>query len=295
MIPTYNCAKYLRQTLDSVMSQDPGPEQMQIEVVDDCSTGDNPEALIKEIGKGRIAFYRKPQNEGAIANFNTCIQRSRGYLLHILHGDDYVLPGFYSEILRLREIFPEASFLGCRNFGVDEDGVIGFVSPRIAELEQGGRSAAAFYYSTVLQFCGVVVCRMFLEKNGGFLPALVHTADCEMWTRAISQGGGIVSSKVLSAYRVFPANDTSKLMRAGENIRDLTRLNLILEERFPDFSPMRARLRAALMARSQARFFAKRQDSTASNQNATVWREVAPFSARVKETLKDHLRPWFRS
>ena len=42
MIPTYNCAKYLRETLVSVLAQDPGPEQMQIEVVDDYSTKDEP-------------------------------------------------------------------------------------------------------------------------------------------------------------------------------------------------------------------------------------------------------------
>ena len=46
MIPTFNCAKYLRQTLESVLVQDPGTEQMQIEVVDDCSTKDDPEAVV---------------------------------------------------------------------------------------------------------------------------------------------------------------------------------------------------------------------------------------------------------
>ena len=34
MIPTFNSAKYLRETLGSVLAQDPGPERMQIEVVD---------------------------------------------------------------------------------------------------------------------------------------------------------------------------------------------------------------------------------------------------------------------
>jgi cellulose synthase/poly-beta-1,6-N-acetylglucosamine synthase-like glycosyltransferase len=39
MIPAYRPdAGYLRQALESVLQQAPGPEQMQIEVVDDCSS-----------------------------------------------------------------------------------------------------------------------------------------------------------------------------------------------------------------------------------------------------------------
>ena len=40
MIPAYNCARFLAATLESVLAQDPGPAQMQIEVVDDCSSDD---------------------------------------------------------------------------------------------------------------------------------------------------------------------------------------------------------------------------------------------------------------
>jgi cellulose synthase/poly-beta-1,6-N-acetylglucosamine synthase-like glycosyltransferase len=43
MIPTYNArADYLEETLRSVLRQDTGPEQMQIEVVDDCSPSGAP-------------------------------------------------------------------------------------------------------------------------------------------------------------------------------------------------------------------------------------------------------------
>jgi glycosyltransferase involved in cell wall biosynthesis len=45
MIPTHNCARYLRETLTSVLAQDPGPDVMQIEVVDDHSTKDDPEQV----------------------------------------------------------------------------------------------------------------------------------------------------------------------------------------------------------------------------------------------------------
>src|ERR1700733_9809658 len=95
MIPTFNCAGYLRQTLESVLAQDPGPHLMQIEVVDDASTDDNPHAVVQELGRGRVQFYRKARNEGAVQNFNTCIQRSLGHYVHILHGDDLVASGYY--------------------------------------------------------------------------------------------------------------------------------------------------------------------------------------------------------
>lgn len=56
MIPTYNCAKYLRETLASVLVQDPGPDVMQIEVVDDHSTKDDPEAVVKELAGDRYTY-----------------------------------------------------------------------------------------------------------------------------------------------------------------------------------------------------------------------------------------------
>src|SRR4051794_32849163 len=70
MIPTFNCANYLAETLQSVLAQNPGEEAMQIEVVDDRSTKDDPERVVQEIGRGRVKFFRKPVNEGAILNFN---------------------------------------------------------------------------------------------------------------------------------------------------------------------------------------------------------------------------------
>src|SRR5882762_9895331 len=94
LIPTYNCIEWLRQTLEGVLVQDPGPEKMQIEVVDDYSTDGDVGALVQEIGKGRIGFFRQEKNRGSLRNFETCLNRSKGYLVHLLHGDDLVLKGF---------------------------------------------------------------------------------------------------------------------------------------------------------------------------------------------------------
>ena len=97
MIPTYNCSKYLRETIESVLIQAGGIDNMEIWVVDDCSI-DNPEELVKELGKGRINFYRQDRNVGQLNNFSTCLNLAKGKIIHLLHGDDFVLDGFYNKL-----------------------------------------------------------------------------------------------------------------------------------------------------------------------------------------------------
>jgi glycosyltransferase involved in cell wall biosynthesis len=63
MVPVYNRAKYLRQALESVLSQGYGRDQMQIEVVDDCSENSEIEAIVKELCCSRIFFYRQRQRD----------------------------------------------------------------------------------------------------------------------------------------------------------------------------------------------------------------------------------------
>ena len=69
MIPIYNCREdYLRETLGSVLRQAPGAADMQIEVLDNCSTIGDPEAVVREMGAGRIGFHRQTHNLGLYAD-----------------------------------------------------------------------------------------------------------------------------------------------------------------------------------------------------------------------------------
>jgi hypothetical protein len=67
------------------LGQDPGREEMQIEVVDDVSLVDDPEPVVRRVAGGRVSFSRNLRNLGLIPNFNNCVQRARGYWVHILH------------------------------------------------------------------------------------------------------------------------------------------------------------------------------------------------------------------
>jgi len=281
MIPTYNCTKYLPETLRSVLEQDLGPEKMQIEVVDDASD-DKPEDIVQSIGAGRVEFFRQAVNGGVVSNFNTCISRSRGALVHILHGDDLVRPGFYARIAELSRQWPAAALLATRSLFIDEAGVVTYVSPRLVNLERETRAPGRFLYECLLQCAGVVIRRSFYEAFGGFDRRLVHTADWEMWLRAITLGGGVVSAEPLACYRTFEGNDSSRLRRTGENLRDYLRLADILEGRVPDFDARRFRAAVARDALDQARFFSKRGDPGAARANEDVWREVTSFKTIVR-------------
>src|ERR1700709_2756259 len=93
MIPTYNPPKpYLEQALSSVLDQGLNEHEMQIEVVDDCSSSVDVESLVKPLGGERIKFSRTKKNLGLAGCWNTCLSRSQGRWVHLLHQDDYVLP-----------------------------------------------------------------------------------------------------------------------------------------------------------------------------------------------------------
>src|SRR4051794_16988015 len=70
MITSYDSGEYLRRSLQSVLCQDPGPDSMQIEVIDGCSTKGDPESLVRDVGQGRVGFHRLPFNRGAANTFN---------------------------------------------------------------------------------------------------------------------------------------------------------------------------------------------------------------------------------
>src|SRR5262245_44563206 len=80
MIPTHNPNHhYLEQALNSVLKQDPGPQEMQIELIDDGSTDFDAEAFLHKMGVSRVSLYRQPQRLGIGGNWNTCLERARGY------------------------------------------------------------------------------------------------------------------------------------------------------------------------------------------------------------------------
>lgn len=231
MIPTYNGADLLRRTLASVLVQDPGRATMEVLVVDDCSTSGDPASVVAEVGAGRVGFRRNPANLGATRTFNACLEQARGRWIHLLHGDDMILPGFYAECSRIIEAHPEAVMIVSQVVMIDEhDRWMELTGP---DPSQAGAHVVDFLAQQatrqLAQFAGVVVRRDAYERTGGFSTLFGHAADRDMWFRIGQQGPVWCTSRPYGLYRVHPSADTSGQVRRGTNVLEsylCTRLNL---------------------------------------------------------------------
>ena len=206
---------------------------MQIEVVDDCSTDANVQELVERIGQGRISYFRQERNVGSLRNFETCINRSRGKYIHLLHGDDRVKDGYYSAITKVFEKFPEAGAAFSSWDYIKSDGIVSRQSLleanepcvldnwlyKLAEIQR-------------LQYVAITVKREVYEKLGSFY--LAHYGeDWEMWARIAKYYETAYVPEYLAEYREHKNSITWRSYQTGQNIKDFEKVITIIISYLP--------------------------------------------------------------
>jgi hypothetical protein len=203
-------------------------------VVDDHSSDEDVESLVWELGKGRVGFYRQPTNVGSLRNFETCINRAQGHYVHLLHGDDLVKPGFYSEIEKLFNEFPEAGAAFTGFTYIDQGGIIKSRSEQLARqagilpdwLQRIARAQR-------IQPPAIAVRRTVYEQLGSFY-AVQYAEDWEMWVRIAAHYPVAYSPKRLACYRIHNTNITSRSLVTGQSMRDLVQVVDLIQEYLPE-------------------------------------------------------------
>jgi glycosyltransferase involved in cell wall biosynthesis len=112
LIPTYNCAGFIREAIDSVWVQD--YDNLEIIIVDDGSTDDTKEIVERYVETRHVEtrhaaslptikyFYK--EHGGISETRNCCIEKASGEYLAFLDADDYWLPGkLHAQIEYLRK------------------------------------------------------------------------------------------------------------------------------------------------------------------------------------------------
>ncbi len=274
MIPTFECADHLAEALESVLVQDPGPATMQIEVVDDGSL-DDPESVVRAVGGGRVGFHRQAANVGHVRNFATCLARARGEIVHLLHGDDRVLPGFYEALERGFRSSERVGLAFCRWATVDDGGRRTAVAAPL-QADRGPVPAAVVRLAEEQRIVtpSVAVRRSAYEQLGGFDERLVCAEDYEMWVRVAAHFDVWYEPELLAHYRTHERSNTGRHQRLAEELRYTATAIALNREHLPRRQRARVSRRArrayAATAMDHARAYADAADTEAARAHLRV-------------------------
>ena len=204
VVPLYNRKTYLKQCLNSVLEQDPGPDDMEIIVVDDASPTDL-SGLVREAGRGRVRYLRNASNLGLYPSTNAAIEATSGRFIHILHDDDWVANGFYRKMREAIEACPDdvgVAFCQYETF-FERSGERWSPAPFRAETGLMDRNFL-FRLATgcPLNLPAVVFARKAFEQVGLFRTDLPMMADWEWYVRSALQLNWLHLPERLATWRV---------------------------------------------------------------------------------------------
>lgn len=89
IMPTYNCGRFIKESIDSVLAQT--YDNWELLIVDDCSTDDT-EAIVRGYKDKRIHYMCNEQNIGAALTRNRALREAKGRYIAFLDADDLWLP-----------------------------------------------------------------------------------------------------------------------------------------------------------------------------------------------------------
>ncbi|MDD6616206.1 MAG: sugar transferase [Lachnospiraceae bacterium] len=122
VIPAYNCEKYLKEAVGSVLAQT--WQDWELLILDDCSK----DATFSEMQKlaekdERIRIFQNPCNMGAAATRNRGVALAAGEWIAFLDGDDLWAPEKLEKQMAVLERIPDAGFLFTGSAFIEDDGM----------------------------------------------------------------------------------------------------------------------------------------------------------------------------
>ncbi|MBL8091480.1 MAG: glycosyltransferase [Anaerolineales bacterium] len=116
--PSYNQAKYLGQTIQSVLTQDyPNIEY----IVIDGGSNDGSVDIIKKY-QDKFTYWVSEKDKGQAEAINKGFAKANGEIIAWLNSDDYYLPNTISQVVKTFEENPDAVLIYGNMLAVDENG-----------------------------------------------------------------------------------------------------------------------------------------------------------------------------
>lgn len=189
--PTYNCGRFIAETINSVLAQTYTNWEMLI--VDDCST-DNTCEIVEQFDDRRIKFYRLKKNNGAAVARNTALKMAQGQWIAFLDSDDLWMPDKLQKQLEFmvknNYDFSYTEYSECDENGVTKPGYI-----------SGPRHISRY---GMIAYCwpGCLTVMYNREKVGLIqISDIKKNNDYAMWLKACRKANCHLLPEVLAIYR----------------------------------------------------------------------------------------------
>ncbi|WP_395400051.1 glycosyltransferase family 2 protein [Pseudoduganella sp. UC29_106] len=206
-IPTYNGATYLRQAVDSVLSQT--FTDFELLIVDDCSSDDTAQ-VVAGYSDPRIRFLRNQHNLGAQENWNRCLAEARGRYFKLLPQDDVLAPACLARQVDVLETDSALSvaLVFCARTIVGNDGTP-IMTRGYPGAQEGTLSARRILRSCVRRGTnllgepgGVLFRRDLAMRVGSFNASEPYVIDLDYWWRLLANGDAYYLSESLVSFRI---------------------------------------------------------------------------------------------
>jgi glycosyltransferase involved in cell wall biosynthesis len=216
IIATYNRAHYIREAIDSVLSQT--FTDYEIIVVDDGST-DNTRAVVGSYGSKVKYFYQK--NQGQPAAENHAARESTGEYIALLDDDDIWFPNKLEVQLDVLENNRDIGFVCNEAYYINETGTITFHWKRKPWNQE---TFLSLFEGNFIHHSSVLIRRKLFEQVGGFDDSLITTQDYDLWLRMAYISKFRYINTPLTKFRQHPQNKhKNKLQKLPDRVRVVTK------------------------------------------------------------------------
>ncbi|RYG48803.1 MAG: glycosyltransferase family 2 protein [Chitinophagaceae bacterium] len=210
LIPTYNYAHFLDETIQSVLNQTFADYELII--VDNNSTDKTDDVVGKYLSDPRISYHKNQTNLGLAGNWNKCLEYAGGEYIKFLCADDKFHPELLEKFVSVMDSHPGVSLITCDKEVFHAKSFVTKVQFRHM-LE--GKSALL---NTLNDHCwiGEPSSVMFRRKNlsvGKFTTEYIMHIDWEMWLRMLTVGDCYVVPETLSYIRYHPEQHARKMKK----------------------------------------------------------------------------------
>ncbi|NTW11202.1 MAG: glycosyltransferase [Chlorobiaceae bacterium] len=214
-IPMYNNARFIAETVQSVLSQ--SFSDFELLIYDDCST-DGSWELAASFSDSRIRLFRNQENLGPEKNWNRSISDVRGKYVKLVCGDDILYPDCLEKQMAAFEEPGNSgvSLVSCQRTIIDPEGKILI---RKVNFVDGGRKEPVDVIRKMIRMgtniIGEPVCGLYpaelISRISGYSAVVPYTIDLDFWMQILKHGDLYVIDEPLCAFRISDLSWSSRI------------------------------------------------------------------------------------